>query len=739
MNNKAFENWSRRDGQLVRASLTEYSNPPVSVAEACKQAIKNVENTEISDNQHVIPLYEADAPRPSEEYLYFNPESEEVKIRDNGIHWYPIDKISTTRLGQRLRWWLPDSELEIHVLEESQVPPETITSTTQLSDAETSVFFDEMRNLVKSERSTAKESNRDRYANLGLESAIHRGVMSGPLLPMGAEPYQGRRAYKFQLVDSDEESDAEPTLRDDAGVFPENEYIVGARGREGISQIEMEAIYVGDTELWLSPLDGRISPGSPQDDALTDDDATVWLHPLLNPLPFARRLDAINEVQQNRNKRHLLSGNRKVTFESDKYDVPDPKIDLNDTQLKALIWAKAANDCLCIHGPPGTGKTRTLTAYVREAVDNGKQVLVAAHSNQAVDNLLVGDSSIDEPEPQTLHAMAQEDDANITIARTGDRTENPVVRRYYGGVSAGSADIVAATTSGASKFNTDSFDVAVVDEATQASRAATAIAFSVSEKLILAGDHKQLPPFSASDEHYGDEQRPSLFESLIDRYGDDIAVMLRTQYRMNETIAHFPNNAFYDGKLDTADQNRDWTIEDLSPLMGIHINGTEQQQASGHSYYNIEEAEAVAKQVKLLSINGLNLNDIGVIAAYSAQVNEIKKQLRRLDIGGIHQVAVNTVDAFQGGEREAIIVSLVRSNHTGESGFLTIPDEGPRRLNVALTRARKRLVVIGNWNTLGKRAEHRASQESCAELYNELEERIRSLGKMMDPEAQSVQ
>lgn len=428
-----------------------------------------------------------------------------------------------------------------------------------------------------------------------------------------------------------------------------------------------------------------------------------------------------------------------MTFKSDKYAVPEPEIGLNDTQLKALVWAKAANDCLCIHGPPGTGKTRTLTAYVRDAVDEGKRVLVAAHSNQAVDNLLVGDSSLDEPESQTLHAMAQDDGTNITIARAGENSQNRVVNQYYGNVSTGAADVVAATTSGAARFNTNSFDVAVVDEATQASRAATAIAFSVSKKLILAGDHKQLPPFAASDEQYEDEQRPSLFESLIDRFGDDIAVMLRTQYRMNESIAAFPNGAFYDGKLDTADQNRDWRVDDLSPLMGIHIDGTEQKRAASQSYFNVEEAEAAAKQVKLLLISDLDPSDIGVIAAYRAQVREIEQQLQRLDMDGAVRVAVDTVDAFQGSEREAIIVSLVRSNRNGSSGFLTIPDEGPRRLNVALTRGRKRLVIIGNWNTLGKRAEHRAPDESCAELYSDLEDQIRSLGKMLDTEVQSEQ
>lgn len=429
----------------------------------------------------------------------------------------------------------------------------------------------------------------------------------------------------------------------------------------------------------------------------------------------------------------MLTGSRQVHFTTDRHVAPDPVVELNESQMNALLWAEATDDCLCIHGPPGTGKTRTLTAYVRQAVRQDNRVLITAHSNQAVDNLLVGNSTVDEPEAETLHAMAQTEKSEFTIARAGKNSENRVVSQYYEAVSPGSADLVAATTSGASEFASNSFDIAVIDEATQASRVATTIVLNASQKLVLAGDHKQLPPFTSSDALV-DGQRPSLFETLIDRYGEDIAVMLRTQYRMNEEIAEFPNEAFYDGQLKTADQNRDWTIDNLSPLMGINIAGTECESATGHSYFNEEEAEAAAKQVKLLTNSGLDPSDIGVIAAYSKQVREIREQVRQLDIDKSHLVTVDTVDSFQGSEREAIIVSLTRSNDHASSGFLTLPDEGPRRLNVALTRGRKRLVVIGNWDTLGRRASFREADESCAELFDNLETHIRDLGKMLDKE-----
>lgn len=743
MNENPFQNWSRHNADLLSTSLTQDRYSPVSVVEACEHAAEIVDDYISYKNQYAIPLFEPNAPKPTHEFVVYDPESQEVKLHNSEkgyLDWLSPQEIATTELGQRLHWWLPDIEQEMETLEDDQIPPETVAPVTTLNDSETSKFFDEMRGLVKREQRADKERSRERYDTLGLETAINRGVMAGPLIPTGTASYNGSKAYKFQLTTEEgNNDDSDLNLRDDASIFPNNEYIAGVRGHENASSIEMEAVRVGDTELWLQPLNQTIPSNSPKYNALTDDEGVLWLHDLLNPLPYNRRLEGITEVEQHRQKRQILSGNRDVTFASNQYAVPEPEIELNESQEKALVWAQAANNCLCIHGPPGTGKTRTLTAFIREAVDHDQRVLVTAHSNQAVDNLLVGDSTVDEPEDETLHAMAQDDDTDVTIMRAGTNSKNQVVQRYYQNTSSGKADIVAATTSGAAQFSTDAFDIGVVDEATQASRAATAIAFNVSEKLILAGDHKQLPPFAASDDELGDEQRLSLFETLMNRYGNDIAVMLRTQYRMNEAIAAFPNEAFYDGKLKTADQNRNWIVDDLSPLMGIHIKGSEHERSDSHSYYNPEEAEAAAKQVKLLTNSGLLPGNIGVIAAYRGQVKEISRQLRRLDVDDTDKVTVDTVDAFQGSEREAIIVSLVRSNSNASSGFLTIPDEGPRRLNVALTRGRKRLVVIGDWDTLGERAAHRDRDESCAELYANLEAEIRDMGKMRDIDTKATQ
>jgi len=517
-------------------------------------------------------------------------------------------------------------------------------------------------------------------------------------------------------------------------VYPNNLYILDTVSNTDEFPIATEVTNVSGPSLTLQPEWETVENRPVVEKLLANEQTDFWVTPLLNPIPFERRLDAINEVKSDTGKRKLLTGSRPVRFSPNKFAVPSVEMDLNPYQKQALIWAESAEDMVCIHGPPGTGKTRTLTAYVKHAVSQGQSVLVAAHSNQAVDNLLVGDSTVDDPESDTLHAFACDEEtgeAELTIARVGHNSRNKVVQLHYMDVSPKSADVVAATTSGAAQFDKNEFDVAVVDEATQASRPATAIVVNCAQKVVLAGDHKQLPPYCADESMKTEGMHISLFEHLLDQYGDNVSVLLRRQYRMNEEIAEFPNQAFYDGNLETADKNADWQVDDLKPVVLVDIEGTEKQEAYGNSRYNVAEAEAVAKQVKLLMMSGLEPADIGIISAYSGQIGKIRSQLLRLDADNVDQVTVDTVDSFQGGEREAIIVSFVRSNSEGNSGFLTFPEEGPRRLNVALTRARKRLVVVGNFDTLSTVAPHRTTANSCANLYGELYELLDSQDRVL--------
>jgi superfamily I DNA and/or RNA helicase len=211
-----------------------------------------------------------------------------------------------------------------------------------------------------------------------------------------------------------------------------------------------------------------------------------------------------------------------------------------------------------------------------------------------------------------------------------------------------------------------------------------------------------------------------------------VAVLLARQYRMHDAIAAFPNDAFYDGRLETAARNRDWRVEDLDPLVGVDVTGPERGESGGDSYWNPNEVDVVVAEVRTLLEHGVAPEDVGVVAMYAAQVDRIRSRLASADVTGGPRVTVDTVDSFQGGEREAVVVSFVRSNPRGESGFLERPDVGPRRLNVALTRARKRLVLVGDWDTLGSVPDHRDQDDSAAHHYAALADRLRADDRMRE-------
>lgn len=733
-----FHGWRHETAELLRTDLrgTEYA--AVDVAAAADRATEILDVDSPVDGRDVVPLFGEDDPVATNQYVLYRPDEGHVGWYDSGFgvsgteRFTAAENLETTAIGQRLRFWLPEHRPTPDLAyEESELPADPARPTGRSSDAERREFFDEMREFVRTERDAERTRNRERYAELGLDAAIRRNRVTGPFLHLHrGYTDDGRSGFTYQLAsDGDDEVD----LRGDEGVFEGNHCLVDSRNGDEHLPVEAEVLSVDGPTVTLLPRWETVEHRTVVDEHLRGGGTDVWLHELLNPVPYRRRLAAIDQVQRDPEKRDLLAGTRPLEFTVNRYVLPESAIDLNEYQRLAVLWAESARDLVCLHGPPGTGKTRTLTAYVERAVSRGQSVLVTAHSNQAVDNLLVGDSTRDSPEADTLHAMAQDRDTDLSIARVGSNSRNRVVRERYLNRPVSESDVVAATTSGASRFGPDSFDVAVVDEATQASRPATAIVLNCARKLVLAGDHRQLPPYCADESMQEEALHVSLFEHLLDRYGDDVSVLLRKQYRMNEAIAAFPNEAFYDGDLETAGTCREWTVDDLDPLVGVDVVGEERRPTHGTSLYNEREADAVANQVERLLESGLDPDDVGVISAYRGQIGRIRGRVDRLDARNTGRVTVDTVDSFQGGEREAIVVSFVRSNADGDSGFLTFPDEGPRRLNVALTRARKRLVLVGDWNTLGTVAPNRSAGESCAHLYAALARHVRSNGRMTSP------
>ncbi len=429
---------------------------------------------------------------------------------------------------------------------------------------------------------------------------------------------------------------------------------------------------------------------------------------------------------------------------------------LNPFQQDAVRHALAAQDVALIHGPPGTGKTTTIVEVIRQCLKRGQRVLASAPSNRATDNLLerllplgfpvvrlghparvlpeLRKATLDlQVEAHASFAHAQNLQAQAkSLRRRAERQPNSrnarrirqllrqdaqrletQARRLQAGIAEDVLDhaqVVCTTTTGldADVLGNQQFDLAVIDEACQGTEPGCWIPLLRSRKVVLAGDHCQLSPTVLSKEAEEAGFGISLFERVHGLFGPTITRRLEVQYRMNEQIMRFSSLEFYENALVSHPSVSEHRLAGLPGLnssgltqaaVDYHdtagLNYREEQETAGDSRYNTAEAVLVTRQVRHLVEAGLPPQDIGVITPYSAQVRLIRRLLPDpLIAGGLE---VNSVDGFQGREKEAIVISLVRSNEDQQIGFLS----EIRRTNVALTRARRKLIVIGDSETLG--------------------------------------
>lgn len=435
---------------------------------------------------------------------------------------------------------------------------------------------------------------------------------------------------------------------------------------------------------------------------------------------------------------------------------------LNPTQERAVnevLWAK---DVAVVHGPPGTGKTTTLVEAINETLMKESQVLVCAQSNMALDwiseqlvdrgiNVLrignptrVNDKMLgftyerrfeSHPDYPQLWAIRKAIRELRSHRKRGDerfhqKFEHLKARATELEIRINSnlfdeARVVASTLVGSANRVLEGmkFGTLFIDEAAQALEAACWIPMRRVTRVVLAGDHCQLPPMVKSIAALKAGLGKSLMERIVE-HKPDVVTLLKIQYRMNEKIMKFSSDWFYHGEVESAPQTRNRGILDLDePIEWRDSKVDDEEGDSGESFVG-ESFGRINKAEAQLTLNTLEdyfkkigkqriLDehiDVGVISPYRAQVQYLRRLIRKRESFKPfrHSISVNTVDGFQGQERDIILISLVRSNDQGQIGFLN----DLRRMNVAITRARMKLIILGDKATLCRHPFYRKLNEA---------------------------
>ena len=439
---------------------------------------------------------------------------------------------------------------------------------------------------------------------------------------------------------------------------------------------------------------------------------------------------------------------------------------LNKTQEEAVNEVLRAKDVAIVHGPPGTGKTTTLVEAINETLMRESQVLVCAQSNMAVD--WISEKLVDRGIPVLrIGNPTRVNDKMLSFTyerrfeahpdypqlwsirkalrdlrehrRRGDSSFHQKVERLksratelevrINGELFGEARVIACTLTGSAHrlLQGQKYNTLFIDEAAQALEAACWIPIRKVSRVVLAGDHCQLPPTVKSIAALKAGLGKTLMERIAENHPDEVN-LLKIQYRMNEQIMRFSSDWFYHGQVESAPSVRHRGILDYDiPIewrqASIDDEGTPPaEEFVGESFGRINKTEAqltldtlqryfekIGKQ-RVLD----ERIDVGVISPYRAQVQYLRQQLRKREFFKPfrHLISVNTVDGFQGQERDIIVISLVRSNDEGQIGFL----RDLRRMNVAITRARMKLIIMGNASTMTRHPFYRKLYEYVQSL-----------------------
>lgn len=607
--------------------------------------------------------------------------------------------------------------------------------------------FVEQRQLLQMEYEHEREEYKRISEQWGVERTVQRGLCWFPLRV-------GRNHYNSlnQLVVD--------VYRPESQAENEHQFEYGRQVRFFVADDALRVNYKSYTGTVQYVEGNRMSIAVPSVQCITDMENSygeLGVQLSLDETTYRTMFEALNDVAQARSGRvaelrDVICGLVEPSFR-EIYPVRFPW--LNRSQEVAVNNMLCSRDVMIVHGPPGTGKTTTLVEAIVETLNREPQVLVCAQSNMAVDwisqklvergvNVLrignptrVNDKMLgycyerqyeghpDYPELWSMRKTMRQllsldrkhsrsDAVNSRINRLRKRAEELEVKINMELFD--NARVVASTLVGSNSnlLTGRHFSTLFVDEAGQALEAATWIAIRKAQRVVLAGDHLQLPPTIKCFEAERSGLSRTMMEMMVDRWPQCVT-LLNTQYRMNSLIMQFPSDWFYGGGLRAAQEVEARGILDFdTPMEWIdtsELGFTEQVKGAGCSKVNVQEAEHFVAELEKYALRiGVERIlderiDFGLISPYKAQVQYMRRLVKsRASLRPLRGLlTIDTIDGFQGQERDVVFISLVRSNDDGKIGFLS----DLRRMNVAITRARMKVVVIGNAATLSRHAFYR--------------------------------
>lgn len=661
----------------------------------------------------LIPLHEADSAELTGEYVLVVGEPPRLVFYDfskPGLAGIDLEAAGATYLAHRLRFWHPGIEPPAvpSYLAEADLDGRSLGGTRARparGGPDEARFFELTKAAVAREREAMRSARLERYRRM--ERRAYLEEFGGlERLEAAGRTVADDGDQRCLLVGDPEAIDAEAWLRPGVAVLVDTNDAGGFPVEAAVASVEDDEVAVAVD--WSS----SSAHGDAEAAFEADGGASFRLGLLLDPRPYDARLEGIEAVVADDRKRETLTGDRPVAFGTPDRDALALS-GLDEFQASAVENALAADSVFCVAGPPATGKTRVLTAVVVNAIESGDRVLACGPSDAAVEELLFGEGPTDRRERRSVARFVRE--GRFELARLGADTD-AAVDTEGGDIEPWEANVVGAPVTGTHRFRVDEFDLVVVDDAHRVGVAESLLAFSRAERLVLAGDPHEPPPIDAAPA----VDARSLSAWLLERYGEGVSTYLRRQYRMNADIAGALDHLFYGDTLLHGQRNRDRTVRDLAPLEAVSVDGTEARTPGG-SVYNEDEAAVVAAEVVGLLDRGVPPGRIGVVTPHTGQAGKITQAIA--STGTDADVAVGTLDEASAPVRDAVVVSLVRDDPAAAPEW-SPEGGGERALNVALSRAERRCVLVGDWDAIaGAAPAAEATGPVLARLGAYLEER----------------